>query len=99
VAGRFSLTPPGFTLWRRARQAWSGGMASDRLRGGSNLDTTLVLRLPCGTTAIPRSERHSHGPEAHRTQPYQNMWYWRAISTGGGPVMTCLVDSLSRGDG
>ncbi len=98
LAGRFPDAARVYSLAAGEAGPGAAGWLPDRLRGVSTLDTTLVLEASLrnnGDSTVRNVILMVPKPTAH--QPYQNMWILESDFTGGGPVLTCLVDSLSPG--
>jgi hypothetical protein len=70
----------------------------DRIRGVSALDTTLVLEAVLrnrGDSAARKVVLMMPRPCSH--EPFQHLSIIESDFTGGGPVLTCMVDSLPPG--
>lgn len=98
LAGRFTDAARVYSLAVAQTSPATPGWLTDRLRGVSTLDTVLVLeaclRNRGGTTVrnvvlmVPRPTSH---------EPYQTIRMIESDFSGGGPVLTCVVDSLAPG--
>ncbi len=97
LSGRFQEAARVYTL-AAASPGETSDWLEDRARGVSELDTTLVLEARLrnlgGSTAgkvvlmIPRPCSH---------EPFQHLSIIESDFAGGGPVLTCMVDSLPPG--
>ncbi len=98
LAGRFTDAARVYSLAVAQTGPSTPGWLSDRLRGVSTLDTTLVLEACLrnrGTTMVRNVVLMVPRPASH--EPYQTICVLESDFSGGGPVLTCVVDSLAPG--
>lgn len=98
LAGRFADAARVYSLAVAQTSPHTPGWLSDRLRGVSTLDTTLVLEACLrnrGTTTVRNVVLMVPRPTSH--EPYQTIRIIESDFSGGGPVLTCVVDSLAPG--
>lgn len=99
LAGRFAEAGRVYSLAAASGGPASSGWLPDRLRGVSTLDTILVLEACLrnrGDSTVRNVILMVPRPSSH--EPYQNLAILESDFSGGGPVLTCVVDSLSPGD-
>lgn len=98
LAGRFGDAARVYSLAAAQTGPAIPGWLSDRLRGVSTLDTTLVLEACLrnrGETTVTNVVLMVPRPTSH--EPYQTLRILDSDFSGGGPVLTCVVDSLAPG--
>jgi len=98
LAGRFTDAARVYSLAVAQTSPSTPGWLSDRLRGVSTLDTTLVLEACLrnrGTATVRNVVLMVPRPSSHG--PYQTIIMLESDFSGGGPVLTCVVDSLAPG--
>lgn len=98
LAGRFTDAARVYSLAISQTSPSTPGWLRDRLRGVSTLDTTLVLEACLrnrGATTVRNVVLMVPRPTSH--EPYQTILILKSDFSGGGPVLTCVVDSLAPG--
>jgi hypothetical protein len=98
LAGRFTDAARVYSLAVAQTSPATPGWLSDRLRGVSTLDTILVLEACLrnrGETTVRNVVLMVPRPTSH--EPYQTIHVLESDFSGGGPVLTCVVDSLAPG--
>lgn len=98
LAGRFTDAERVYSLAVSQTGPSTPGWLSDRLRGVSTLDTTMVLEACLrnrGETMLRNVVLMVPRPTSH--EPYQTLRMIGSDFSGGGPVLTCVVDSLAPG--
>lgn len=98
LSGRFGDAERVYSLAAAQTSPSIPGWLSDRLRGVSTLDTTLVLEACLrnrGETTVTNVVLMVPRPTSH--EPYQTLRILDSDFSGGGPVLTCVVDSLAPG--